>query len=84
MKCDRKNQWATSEEYGYAYLIPLIVLFFVWQKKDRLANVPGFEIRGGMKGLPYVDLPQLNTADDLDELIGILDWIVEQLRKHAT
>ena len=27
-------QWGNSEEYGYGYLIPVITLFFIWQKKE--------------------------------------------------
>ncbi|MCK5614407.1 VPLPA-CTERM-specific exosortase XrtD, partial [Candidatus Pacearchaeota archaeon] len=31
-------RWETSEEYGYGYLIPVIALFFIWQKKNELAE----------------------------------------------
>ena len=31
-------QWGNSEEYGYGYLIPVITLFFIWQKKNELAE----------------------------------------------
>ncbi len=33
------NQWSTSEEYGYAFMIPAVVVFLVWQKKNDLARV---------------------------------------------
>jgi exosortase D (VPLPA-CTERM-specific) len=32
------DKWA-SEEYSYAYLIPPLVAFFIWQKKNELAAV---------------------------------------------
>lgn len=32
--------WTTTDEYSYGPLIPLIALFFVWQKKDELERVP--------------------------------------------
>ena len=31
-------RWESSEEYGYGYLIPIITLFFIWQKKNELAE----------------------------------------------
>ncbi|MFC1772747.1 VPLPA-CTERM-specific exosortase XrtD [Pseudomonadota bacterium] len=33
------EQWSTSEEYGYAFFIPLLAIFFVWQKSDRLSEI---------------------------------------------
>ena len=33
-------QWGSSEEYGYGYVIPLIAMFFVWQKKNELSELP--------------------------------------------
>jgi len=33
------RKWSASEEYGYAYIIPAIVLFFFWQKKDQLERI---------------------------------------------
>jgi len=32
--------WDTQEEYGYGYIIPLITLFLIWQRKNLLAEVP--------------------------------------------
>lgn len=34
-----ENMWGTKEEYGYAYMIPLIVGYFIWQRLHKLANV---------------------------------------------
>ncbi len=31
--------WERQEEYSYGYLIPLISLFFIWQKKDELERL---------------------------------------------
>lgn len=36
---DMIHVWNTSEEYGYAYLIPIISLFLIWQRKNQLAEV---------------------------------------------
>ena len=41
------NAWG-MEEYSYAYLIPFIVLFLVWQKKELLEKMP---FRGSWLGL---------------------------------
>ena len=34
------RRWETSEEYGYGYMIPVIAVFFIWQKKNELAELP--------------------------------------------
>lgn len=34
------QRWNTSEEYGYGYMIPVITLFLIWQRKDKLATLP--------------------------------------------
>lgn len=34
------RRWETSEEYGYGYLIPVITLFLIWQRKDKLERLP--------------------------------------------
>ena len=33
------HRWDTSEEYGYGYMIPVITLFLIWQRKDQLEQV---------------------------------------------
>ena len=51
---DRMMQrWATSEEYGYGYMIPLIVGFFIWQKKNTLEQI---EFTGSYFGVLLVVL----------------------------
>ena len=34
------HKWSNSAEYGYGFLIPVITLFFIWQKKDQLELLP--------------------------------------------
>ena len=33
------RRWDTSEEYGYGYMIPIITLFLIWQRKDKLEEL---------------------------------------------
>lgn len=34
------QRWEGSEEYGYGYMIPVITLFLIWQRKDKLEQLP--------------------------------------------
>lgn len=34
------RRWDTSDEYGYGYMIPVITLFLIWQRKDKLELLP--------------------------------------------
>jgi len=34
-----EHLWSTKEEYGYAYILPLITAFFIWSKKDKLGEI---------------------------------------------
>src|SRR3989344_7716956 len=36
---DMVHRWNTSEEYGYGYIIPVITLFLIWQRKSDIAQV---------------------------------------------
>jgi len=36
---DMVYRWDTQEEYGYGYLIPIITLFLIWQRKKQLAEI---------------------------------------------
>ncbi len=36
---EMERRWSTQEEYGYAYLIPFIVGFFIWQRKAQLQQI---------------------------------------------
>lgn len=33
------TQWSEKEEYSHGFLLPVIALFLIWQKKDRLEQV---------------------------------------------
>ncbi|MCR4347303.1 MAG: VPLPA-CTERM-specific exosortase XrtD [Sulfuricaulis sp.] len=37
---DLVRMWNTKEEYSYGYLIPVITLFLIWQRKDSLERIP--------------------------------------------
>lgn len=50
---DMVYRWNTMEEYGYGYLIPVITLFLIWQRKNQLAEV---EFRPSWTGLLLVVL----------------------------
>ena len=43
--------WSTQEEYGYAYLLPAIAIFMVWQKRDTLQRL---RFEGSWAGLTIV------------------------------
>ena len=45
------QRWETSEEYGYGYMIPMIVGFFIWQKKNELEDL---EFTGNFFGVLLV------------------------------
>ena len=45
------QRWETSEEYGYGYMIPMIVGFFIWQKKNVLEEI---EFKGSIIGIILV------------------------------
>ena len=49
------------------------------QLETMLTKIPGFEIRGGMTGKPYIDIDKLETVRDRESLIQVLDWICEKL-----
>jgi exosortase D (VPLPA-CTERM-specific) len=61
-------RWNNSEEYGYGYLIPIITLFLIWQRKNQLA---GIEFKSSVTGLVIVALG------------GILFFIGEIATTHA-
>ena len=33
------SRWDSKEEYGYGYMIPMITVFLIWQRKNQLAEV---------------------------------------------
>ena len=48
---DMVHRWNTQEEYGYGYLIPVISLFLIWQRKNQLAEI---EYKSSWAGLIVV------------------------------
>lgn len=40
--------WASQEEYGYGYLIPVITVLLIWQRKNQLAEI---EFKPSLLGL---------------------------------
>ncbi|HEC05347.1 MAG TPA: VPLPA-CTERM-specific exosortase XrtD [Thiolapillus brandeum] len=45
------HRWTVSEEYGYGFLIPPLVLFLIWQKKDKLSQM---KFEGSWAGVALV------------------------------
>ncbi|MCR9293458.1 MAG: hypothetical protein NXI32_12110 [bacterium] len=44
----------------------------------RLELIPGFDLRGGMMGLPFIDVDQLADAD-YPQVFSVLEWIEQKL-----
>jgi hypothetical protein len=44
-----------------------------------LKKIPGFDPRGGMKGLPYVDMDQLATEKDRNAVLAVIEWILQKV-----
>jgi exosortase D (VPLPA-CTERM-specific) len=40
--------WWESEDFNYCYLVPLIVLYLVWEKRESLANAPSVPSWAGL------------------------------------
>ena len=55
--------WGGKEEYSHAYLIPVISLFLVWQRRNELAQL---QLRGSWAGVVIV-------------LFGVLLGLIGQL-----
>lgn len=45
----------------------------------RLEQIPNFDLRGGMEGLPFLQLGSGQTDANVDQLLRVLDWIRETL-----
>ncbi len=64
--------WWEHPAYSYGYLIPFITLFLIWQKKDRLEQLP-FE--GSWIGVAVVALGlTLFFAGDLGTLYNVIQY----------
>lgn len=46
-----EDLWSKKEEYSHAYLLPIISLFLVWQKSEKLRQLP---LEGSWLGIPVV------------------------------
>ena len=42
-----QHDWP-REDYNYCYLIPLVVIYLIWEKKDELAAKPAVPSWGGL------------------------------------
>lgn len=51
----------------------------VAELQQHLEQIPGWDLRGGMEGLPFVMLDELKTDEDRQELLRVLEWINEKL-----
>jgi exosortase D (VPLPA-CTERM-specific) len=36
---DMLDRWGNNEEYGYAYFLPFITAYLIWQRRDRMVTV---------------------------------------------
>ncbi|PCJ88876.1 MAG: VPLPA-CTERM-specific exosortase XrtD [Thiotrichaceae bacterium] len=60
------NIWNTKEEYGHGYMIPFIIMFLIWQKKDVIEKL---EFNGSWLGVIVC-------------VVGLLFSIVGELASH--
>lgn len=65
------QRWDSSEEYGYGYMIPVITLFLIWQRKDQL-ELLGFKGSWAgvlilLAGLLVVLIGQLSTLHSITQ-----------------
>ena len=49
------------------------------QLQTRLEQIPGFDLRGGMEGQPFIQIGSEQSDADMNRILSILDWIAEQL-----
>jgi exosortase D (VPLPA-CTERM-specific) len=84
------HQWGSSEEYGYGYMIPPLVAFFIWQRKDSLGHIPaagswwGFGFTLG--GVLLVILGALSTLHSITQygyVMALMGLIWASLGGHA-
>ena len=51
--------------------------------ESMLTKIPGFDPRGGMKGLPFVDMDMLASEQDRKAVLDVIDWILQTLSNGA-
>ena len=49
------------------------------QLQTRLEQIPGFDLRGGMEGQPFIQIGSEQSDADMNRILSMLDWIAEQL-----
>ena len=52
--------------------------------ESMLTKIPGFDPRGGMKGLPFVDMDMLASEQECKAVLDVIDWILHTLSNGAT
>lgn len=52
--------------------------------QEKLQNLKGWDLRGGMTGIPRLDLTQITTTEERAELVDVLDWMLDRLLKAGT
>jgi len=52
--------------------------------ESMLRKIPGFDPRGGMRGLPFIDMDMLATEQDRNAVLAVIDWILHTLSNGAT
>ena len=64
--------WSTKEEYSHGFLIPFIVAFLIWQRKDQLALGP---VSGAWQGVVVVVIGIiLSYVGDISTLHAIVEY----------
>tara|TARA_R110002049_G_scaffold2750_3_gene21823 strand:- start:11129 stop:12265 length:1137 start_codon:yes stop_codon:yes gene_type:complete len=48
-----------------------------------LEKIPGFDLHGGMDGLPLIDLDKLTDENDRQAVLDVLDWINDRFHDQA-
>jgi len=65
------GQWS-SEEYSYAYMLPAVILFMLWQKRETLARLP---FHGSWVGTGLVLLAlMLSLVGELSALYVVVEY----------
>jgi len=76
---EMERRWGSQEEYGYAYLIPVIVGFFIWQRKLQLQTTEFKYSWGGLalliSGLGITFLGILSATDSIVQYGVIVSFI---------
>jgi exosortase D (VPLPA-CTERM-specific) len=67
-----EHLWGSREEYGHGYIIPIITLFLIWQKSDRLERI---KFNGSWLGVVVMAFALfLYYAGELSSLYTIIQY----------